>query len=143
MKRPERRMKTLIVEDDFTARKLMQNYILELGETDIAVNGREAVEVFEKALHKKDKYDLICMDIMMPEMDGVEALREIRKIEEAHQIFGLSGVKVLMTTAKNQSQDIFGAFREGCEGYLTKPFTKDDLLTEIGKLGLFESQSAN
>ena len=134
-------MKSLIVEDDFTARKLMQVYLSDLGESFIAVNGKEAVEVTRDAIEKKEPFDLICMDIMMPEMDGNEAVKIIRQIEKDNGIEGLSGVKIIMTTAKGQSEDIFNAFNTGCESYLIKPVRKPALMKEIEKLGLLQSQS--
>lgn len=134
-------MKSLIVEDDFTARKLMQVYLSDMGESSIAVNGKEAVEVVRDAIEKKENFDLICMDIMMPEMDGIEAVRIIRQMEKENGIEGLSGVKIIMTTAKGQSDDIFGAFNTGCESYLIKPVRKPALMKEIQKLGLLQNQS--
>lgn len=132
-------MKSLIVEDDFTARKLMQVYLEKLGECFIAVNGKEAVDAFSEALDGSQPYDLICLDIMMPEMDGMEALKNIRRIEEEYQkITELSAVKVIMTTARDQSKDVFGAFNVGCEAYMIKPIRKDNLFNEIAKLGLIE-----
>ncbi len=129
-------MKSLIVEDDFTARKLMQIYLSELGETDIAINGKVAIKAFKSAYENNDRYDLICLDIMMPEMNGVECLGKIRKIETKRGIKGLDGTKVIMTTAKDRPEDIFGAFREGCEAYIIKPIQKEKLYGEIEKLGL-------
>lgn len=134
-------MKSLIVEDDFAARKLMQIYLSELGDCSVAVNGKEALDAFTKALDANEPYDLISLDIMMPEMDGREALIRIRGTEKQRGISGLSGVKVIMTTAKNQSKDIFGSFNDGCEAYLIKPVRKNDLLAEIGKLGLMAKSS--
>jgi two-component system chemotaxis response regulator CheY len=63
-------MRTLIVEDDFTSRLLLQSFLSVYGECHIAVNGREAVAAFRAAQERPQAYDLICMDIMMPEMDG-------------------------------------------------------------------------
>lgn len=132
-------MKSLIVEDDFTARKLMQIYLEELGECFIAINGKEAIDAFSEALDGSQPYDLICLDIMMPEMDGMEALKNIRKIEKENQkTTGLSAVKVIMTTARDQSKDVFSAFNIGCEAYMIKPIRKSDLFDEIAKLGLIE-----
>lgn len=132
-------MKSLIVEDDFTTRKLMQIYLEELGECFVAVNGKEAIDAFSEALDGSQPYDLICLDIMMPEMDGMEALKNIRKIEEEYRkVTELSAVKVIMTTAKDQSMDVFGAFNIGCEAYMIKPIRKSDLFDEIAKLGLIE-----
>jgi two-component system chemotaxis response regulator CheY len=129
-------MKCLIVEDDFVGRKLMQKYLAEYGECDVAVDGEEAVEAFRLAIENETPYDLICLDIMMPNMNGHEALNAIRQIESKYGINGLDGVKVIMTTALGDSENVLGSFREGCEAYIIKPVRKDALLAEIEKLGL-------
>jgi two-component system, chemotaxis family, chemotaxis protein CheY len=63
-------MRCLIVEDDFVGRKLMQKYLSDYGECDVAVDGEEAVEAFRQAVENETPYDLICLDIMMPNMNG-------------------------------------------------------------------------
>ena len=136
----EIKMKYLIVEDDFVARKLLQRYLSSYGDCDIAVDGNEAVEAFNQAMDEKEPYDLICLDIMMPNMDGREALKAIRQIESEHGISGLDSVKVIMTTALGDSKNVMGAFREGCEVYIVKPVEKDKLLKEMENLGLIESE---
>jgi len=137
-------MKSLIVEDDFTARKLLQIYLAEYGDTFVAVNGKEAVQAVEESLEVGQPYDLICLDIMMPQMDRVEALKIIRQLEQARGIGGLDSAKVIMTTAKDQSSDIFGAFNTGCEAYIVKPVKRERLVEEMTKLGLIEQpQSQN
>jgi two-component system chemotaxis response regulator CheY len=129
-------MRFLIVEDDFTSRQLIQIYLADFGQAFIAVNGREAVTAFENAIDDGIPYDMICLDIMMPEMDGQQALTAIRAIEQQRGIGGLDAVKVIMTTAKGESKDIFTAFRAGCESYIIKPVKKKALLEEMQKLGL-------
>lgn len=129
-------MRTLIVEDDFTSRKLIQTYLSDYGECVVAVNGIEAIEAFSQSFEEDNPYDLVCLDIMMPDMDGMEALQTIRKIEDKFDIGGLDRTKVIMTTALDSSGDIFGAFRTGCEAYLVKPIRKPELVEEMQKLGL-------
>jgi two-component system chemotaxis response regulator CheY len=129
-------MKCLIVEDEFTARMLLQKYLSDYGECFVAVNGREAVQAFRGAMEEQKPYDLICLDVMMPEMDGHETLKMIRRIESEHGIAGLDCVKVIMTTALDDSRNVMGAFRGGCEAYLVKPIAKKDLIEEMEKLGL-------
>lgn len=129
-------MKCLIVEDDLVSRKLLEAYLADCADCSVAGDGREAVEVFEEALDFGRPFDLICLDVMMPDMDGHEALTEIRRIEAERGIGGLDGVKVIMTTALDDSASIFGSFREGCEAYVVKPVGKDKLMAEIEKLGL-------
>ena len=132
-------MKCLIVEDDSTACKLLQTYLADYGDCFVAVNGDKAVKAFRKALKQGQPYDLICLDIMMPEMDGHDALKAIRRIEQKQGIYGLDGVKVIMTTALGDSKNVMGAFRTGCEAYIVKPVKKEKLLEEIEKLGLIKS----
>jgi two-component system, chemotaxis family, chemotaxis protein CheY len=129
-------MKTLIAEDDLASRLLMQKILSPYGECDIAVNGREAVEAFRLATLDGDPYELVCLDVMMPEMDGHEVLRAIRAAEEAEGIRIGDGAKVIMTTALNDKANVFGAFREMCEGYLIKPINRAKLLSLLAALEL-------
>ena len=78
-------MRTLIVEDDFTSRLLMQAILAPCGECHIAVNGREAIQAFRLARAQGRPYDLVCLDIMMPEMDGHAVLKVLRAAEEAEE----------------------------------------------------------
>ncbi len=128
-------MKILIVEDAFLSRQVLCKFLSGYGDCDIAVNGKEAVEAFKMAI-ENEKYDLVCLDVMMPEMDGHEALTEIRAIEAQKGVTGLRGVKIIMTTALGDSKNILKAFKEQCESYLVKPITKDKLHLELKKLGL-------
>ena len=131
-------MRSLIVEDDFAARKLLQVHLSDYGDTSIAVNGKEAVQAVEDSLNCGKPYDLICLDIMMPEMDGLEALKHIRKLEQDRAITGLDGAKVIVVTSSGQHRDVFAAFKNGCEAYMVKPVKKDKLVEEMRKLGLIE-----
>lgn len=129
-------MKCLIAEDDKVARKLLETHLSGFGDCSLAINGSEALEAFTKGLDEDQPYDLICLDIMMPKMDGREALKVIRDIEQKRNIPESDCVKVIMTTALNDFNHIANAFRIGCESYLVKPIRKDELLEEMVSLGL-------
>ena len=128
-------MKSLIVEDDFTARRLIQIYLASFGECAVAINGVEAVHAIELGILSNDPYDLVCLDIMMPEMDGLEALGLIRQLEKENGVGEGDGVNVIITTATNQPGGRESAIENGCAAYLIKPIRKDDLIAEIEKLG--------
>jgi two-component system chemotaxis response regulator CheY len=123
-----RRLRVLLVEDDFASRLLLQTFLSRYGECHIAVNGREAVEAFGSALERGQRYDLICMDIMMPEMDGREAVRQVRALEEARGISSTCGAKIIMTTAVNDITEVSRCFRELCDSYLVKPIDLGELV---------------
>ncbi len=69
-------------------------------------------------------------------MDGVEALKRIRKLEQDRAIAGPDSAKVIVTTSSDLTSDIFDAFNTGCEAYIVKPVRKEKLLEEMAKLGL-------
>ena len=130
-------MKALVVEDDFASRKLLQKILSPYGEVDIAVNGVEAIEAFTRALEDGEPYDLICMDIMMPEMDGQTALKRIRAFEREKSISPVDEAKVIMTTALDDPKNVVEAYyKGGATSYVPKPIDKQMLLHLLKNLGL-------
>jgi two-component system chemotaxis response regulator CheY len=128
-------VKSLIVEDDFASRLVLQTFLSRFGECHIAVNGKEAVEAFQTAVKEGQRYDLICMDIMMPEMDGHTAVRLIREQEEGQGI-PAKGVKIIMTTALSGVKEVSTAYYEECDAYLVKPIDLGKVVAELSSLGL-------
>jgi two-component system chemotaxis response regulator CheY len=127
-------MRALIAEDEFVGRKILSAFLNTLFEVDVAVNGQEALGAFTMAHKEGRPYDLILMDIMMPEMDGLEALTQIRALEQEKKI--RPQVKVLMTTALDDPKTVIRSFHDGeASGYITKPIAKDKLFDELKKLG--------
>ena len=124
-------MKTLIVEDDFTSRLALQRFLSRYGECHIAVNGKEAVEAFRASCEDGERYDLICMDSLMPEMDGMAAVKEIRRFEETRGVLSSDGVKIVMTTAVEDIKEVIKAFQELCDAYLMKPVRLGDLANHL------------
>lgn len=130
-------MKVLIVEDDFVSRKLLHRLLGHYGECDVAVNGNEAVDAFRMSMGGDSPYDLICMDIMMPGMDGQQALRIIRDLERERGIPEAEYVKVIMTTALDDPKNVVESlYKGGASSYVVKPIDKAKLLEEVKKLGL-------
>ncbi len=130
-------MRFLIVDDDFDSRKLLQKILRPYGECDVAVDGEEGVEAFKTALKESDPYDLISMDILMPNMDGQQCLREIREIEKEMGVDNDKVVKVVMITGLDDSQEVHDAFFLGdATSYIVKPIRKQILIEEIRSLGL-------
>lgn len=126
----------LIVEDDSTSQLVMSGLLKSYGQSSIARNGKEAVRMFSDKLARGERFDLVCMDIMMPEMDGQQALKKIRELESQQGITGLEGVKIIMTTALADSKSLMTAFREQCEAYIIKPVTREKIVEQLCHLGL-------
>ena len=133
-------MKTLIVEDEYISRALLAEILSPFGSCHIATNGREALEILAKACDSDQRYDLVCLDIVMPEMDGHEVLAGIRKMEASKGISGMAATKVIMTTALDDTYNIMEAFANGhCEAYLTKPIDRKKLLDHLHELKLLDT----
>ena len=129
-------MKILLAEDDFASRKFMDKLLSRYGECDVMVDGEEAVDAFMMALEDGDPYDLICLDVMMPIMDGYQALKNIRDIEREHNIPEEEMVKIIMTTALNEQKNVKKAFELGCTVYCAKPIDMDKLKNTLEMIGL-------
>jgi len=125
-------MRALIAEDDFIARKYLKEILSPYGDCDIVVDGQEAVQAFRLAWDEKKPYDLICLDIMMPNMDGHQALKEIREMERTIGIKGSSEVKVIMITALGEPKNVCEAYyKGGATSYIVKPVDRAKLIEEI------------
>jgi two-component system chemotaxis response regulator CheY len=129
-------MRILLAEDDFVTRKAMDSFLSKYGECDITVDGSEAVDAFMMALEEGEPYDLVCLDIMMPVMDGYQALVGIRNLEKERGIIGDDAVKVIMTTALNDEKNVKMAFELGCTIYSGKPIDQTRFEQALNKLGL-------
>lgn len=130
-------MRFLVVDDDFETRHLMQKLLRPFGDVDVATDGEEGVEAFSRALKEGDPYALVTMDILMPNIDGQQALREIRQIEKEHDIARENQARVIMVSGLDNSKELHDAFFLGeATSYIVKPINHTVLLQEIAKLGL-------
>ena len=129
-------MRILLAEDDFATRKYMSKFLSKYGDCDVTVDGMEAVDAFMIALDEGEGYDLICLDVMMPIMDGYQALKNIRKIEKDKNVPDEDAAKIIMTTALNEEKNVKKAFELGCTVYCAKPIDMDRLRETLQKLGL-------
>ena len=131
-----KKLKILLAEDDFATRKFISKFLEKYGDCDVTVDGMEAVDAFLMALEDEEPYDLVCLDVMMPVMDGYQALMGIRNIEKERGIAPADAVKVIMTTALNDERNVKKAFELGCTVYSGKPLNVDKFEEVLNKLGL-------
>ncbi len=133
-------MKILIVDDDFASRRILMKCAQSLGTCDMAANGKEAMMAYEDALQEKDPYDLILLDIMMPEMDGNEVLKAIRDRESRAAPGTLRKTTIAMASSLGDKQSIIGSFHNQCDGYIVKPYSPDSLLRDLKRSGIISDQ---
>ena len=129
-------MRILIAEDDFASRKFMMKFLSKYGECDVTVDGMEAADAYLMALDAETPYDLVCLDIMMPTLDGYQALKAIRDIEEDRGLEEDARAKIIMTTALNEGANVNKAFDLGCVAYAGKPIDQAKFENVLRKLNL-------
>ena len=129
-------MKSLVAEDDATNRKLLHTFLSRYGTCDVALDGKQAVEAVRLAHQHRQGYDLVCMDLRMPVMDGQDAIREIRKQEAAAGVAKIA--RIIVTTIHTDMEDITTALLGRCNAYLVKPIETAKLKKELKTLGLIQ-----
>lgn len=114
-------MRILVVEDDLSSRIFLSKFLSKYGEVDVVVDGIEALDAYLLSIKDNQPYDLISLDIMMPKVDGVKVLKAIRDYETSKGFLPEKRVKVIMTTALQDTQLVQRSFEVGCEAYAAKP----------------------
>lgn len=128
-------MNILIVEDEFVSRTKLHKILSEIGECHVAVSGQEALEAFKKAYEEGCAYDLITVDIKLPDFDGHELVDLIRNWEIENNIQSTElEVKILMITSMSGKM-VMRSFKKGCEGYIVKPFNSQAIANQLLKMG--------
>jgi two-component system, chemotaxis family, chemotaxis protein CheY len=131
-------MKTLIVEDDPTSRLLLHTILRGYGQCELAADGREALAAVVQAEKIKQPFHLVCLDIMMPDIDGKEVLDTLRGLERASGRLPETWSKVVMTTARDDVNTVGTSYYNLCDRYLIKPIDKAKLLTCLRELKLLD-----
>ena len=134
-------MKALVVDDDFDVRMLYSRVLSGIAECETVDSGEEACKSVSVALDAHAPFNLILLDIMMPGIDGLEALRKIRMIESEKGILPGNGSKVIMVSGISNSKYVLRAFQDQCEAYLIKPFKMNCLFETMKGLGFPVSQA--
>lgn len=118
-------MKSLVVDDDTVSRLVLENALTRFGKVDICGDGPDAVRAAALALDRGDPYDLICMDIVMPTMGGLDALHLIRENETGREA---PRAKVIVITGDADTGHIGKAFGRLCDAYIAKPIDPEEFL---------------
>ncbi|NJD39585.1 MAG: response regulator [Geobacter sp.] len=136
-------LRCLIVEDDELSRELLALQMEPYALCDQAENGLIGVERFTDALQAGYPYDLILLDIMMPEMDGLEAAKAIRAFEEKQGITIEKGVAIVVLSSLSTPQDVIQAYVAAqSAAHLVKPVQPEKLVKTLRKLDLIPAENA-
>ena len=129
-------MRALIVDDDFYSRSFLEYILHPYAKCDAAVNGEDAVMVFKKALEDGEPYALVFMDLLMPVIDGPQALEEMREIEKDFGVSEGNASKVIITSVLEDGEDTHNAmYLGGATSFLQKPVDEGSILAELRRLG--------
>lgn len=129
-------MRVLVVDDDYVSRVKLSKLLSRLGHCDNSPNGDIAIRLFEAAHAESAPYGLVTMDIEMPDLNGKEVVIRMRELEKSRDVAPDAAAKILMVTARTAVEEIFSCFYEGCDGYLMKPITPDEITEALAKIGL-------
>jgi len=129
-------MRILIAEDDLTSARYMEGLMARFGECQITSDGELAVEAFTAALDEGRPFQVVCLDVMMPNRNGQEALQQIRALEHERGVKSADEAKVVMTTALGDVRSVMGAYKEGATAYVTKPIMPERMFETLRSLGI-------
>jgi two-component system chemotaxis response regulator CheY len=127
----------LIVDDSASIREQFIAILAPLAECHVASNGQEAVDLIRKTQGKGKNFDLVIMDVIMPEKDGLTAVKEIREYEKAQGWSGKNTLTIVIaTTIKDPSRILIAQYECGADAYIAKPFTEKTVLQTLRNNGL-------
>ncbi|MCK5311020.1 MAG: response regulator [Desulfobacteraceae bacterium] len=134
-------MKALVVDDEVVSRKKMIKILGKYGECEEAENGKDAIEKFSvNTVDGTDSFDVITLDISMPDMSGLDVLERIRKIEAEKSIAKEKQVKILMVTSKSEKETVRSSIEGGCNDYVIKPFNNQSIQIKLERVGLLKEE---
>lgn len=138
-------MKSLVLDDDPVSRKTLAKVLSSLGECITADSGRKAIAEYDTACAEKKPFDLLILDISIPDIDGIQVLATVRSKEKKAGIVKANRAKIIMVTASMRKSSIKQCIRLGCSGYISKPYNRQLLFKDLERLGftLPESIKAN
>lgn len=128
-------MRILIADDDRLSRVFLKKFLSSYGTCDVAVDGMEALDAFMEAVKQKEPYDLLCLDIMMPRVDGLKVLKAIRVLEKQHN---LKHTCIMMMTALADVEYVDQALELGCDAYAAKPIDTEKVESVMRNLKLIK-----
>ncbi len=129
-------MRILILEDDTTTQELLKSLLEPCSDLTIADNTMDAIDAFAESLTSFFYYNVVLIDIGLPDIDGVKALQILRKFEKVKAINTSNKTKIVIMTATADEQKVKEALKNGCNGFIIKPITKESLNKKLLPFGV-------
>lgn len=129
-------MRILVVDDDGPCRKLLETMLAKLGELEAAEGGREALSAFKGAWEDWRPFNLIFLDILMPDIDGKQVLLKIRELEKEKKISEQNQARIIMVTGLSEEEMVRDCLINGCDDFIVKPIDIKLVFEKVKKLGL-------
>jgi len=132
-------MKILIVEDEYTSRMIIKSSLEKYGTCSIKANGTDTLKTIREAYQKNEPFDLICMDINLPDINGLKLVEKIRTIEINKDIPVEKQTKIFIITGHANKDAIKEASELKCNEFIVKPISEQKLKECIEKHGIMKS----
>ena len=132
-------MKILTIDDELVSREKMKKIMGSFGQCESVENGYDGLELFKAALSAKEPFDLITIDVSMPDMDGTEVLHSMREIEEEFSVPKDARARTIMVTSHSDKDTIITCVQAGCDDYIVKPFDKTVISQKLYRYGLCDN----
>ena len=133
------KIKTLIVEDVIIIQRLLTHILGDRAECITEANGQSAVKRFSNEYFNGVPFKLVCLDFFLPEMNGLDILSYIRSFEDEIKLKKEERTKIMMITSVSSPKTIKHAREMGCDAYIIKPFSIEDIQNELERLGLVKT----
>jgi len=127
-------MRCLIADDVSILRRIIENILNPFFEVILVNNGQEALKKFEESLKKKQPFDVVFLDIMMPKLNGIQTLEKMRQIELIYEV--QKKAKIIMVTILSDQDSVEEALEKGCDGYILKPYSPYNVLKALKRYGI-------
>jgi two-component system chemotaxis response regulator CheY len=128
-------MRILVVDDESVSRKVLRKALEAFGQCEEAEDGREATAAFKQAWEESSPFDLLMLDVSMPDMDGREVLHQIRNLEKDMKVPNRGQTKIVMVTSHSEEDTVLTCLRAGCNDFIVKPFDQGVLFEKLARLG--------
>ena len=132
---PDSGLKVLVVDDNMVNRVSMEKIMSEFGSVESKKSGQEAVYAFETNLQFGRNYDLVLLDIIMPDIDGLKVLQKMRAIEKEYELSAKERAKIFMVTSHAHKDIVLSSLKIGCDDYIVKPLQREIIVEKLLEFG--------